>query len=214
MHSVSRTAIPSSLKVNGDQWTKELLQQLNIYKEFKDIPIKYTDKYRQEDVKNALCNMYQKRCCYCEGRIGAQTYEHIEHLKPKSIFPQETFQWSNLHWVCPICNSSYKKAKWDRENPILDPTKDKIEDYIDIDLTTGEIITKNNSLRADVTIEHTGLNRDKLIDERRAVIKKINGLVTLATGQKSKLIDYLNMIKEDSAYLTIYNKYIERLSMS
>ena len=174
MHTVTRTSIPESLQKNADKWTKELLLQLNIYKTVDSIPDKYKDKYRKQDIKKALCEMYNKRCCYCEGRIGAQAYEHIEHLKPKSLFPQECYEWNNLHWVCEICNSGNKNDQWDRENPILSPTEDRIEDYIDVDLTTGEIIAKNNNARADTTIRHTGLNRDKLIEERRAVINKIN----------------------------------------
>lgn len=214
MHTVTRTTIPRSLQRNADKWTRELLLQLNIYKTVDSIPHKYTEKYRKVDIKEALCDMYNKRCCYCEGKIGAQSYEHIEHLKPKSLFPQECYEWNNLHWVCEICNSGNKNDKWDRQNPILDPTNDVIENFIDIDLATGEIIAKHNNARADVTIEHAGLNRKKLVDERKAVIKKLNKLVILARNNKEELIDYLKEIKEDSAYISIYDKYIQKLEVN
>ncbi|MEE1073751.1 MAG: hypothetical protein U0L26_15465, partial [Cellulosilyticum sp.] len=62
MHTVTRTSIPESLQKNADKWTKELLLQLNIYKTVDSIPDKYKDKYRKQDIKKALCEMYNKRC--------------------------------------------------------------------------------------------------------------------------------------------------------
>lgn len=216
MHSVTRTTKPESLRKNADEWTKNLLKQLNIFKEVDKIPSKYTDKYRQTDVQKELRRMYKKRCCYCESKIGAQSYEHIEHLKPKSKFPHECFEWENLHWVCPICNSTHKGNKWDRENPILDPTKDRIEEYIDIDLITGKIIPIEDDERAKTTIEDTGLNRIKLKEERQEVIKKINRYILLAKKRNNieYLVEMLKIEAESSSYPIIYNKYIDLLNKS
>lgn len=214
MHSVTRTTQPTSLREHADEWTKNLLEQLNVFREVNKIPQKYTDKYRQADVQKELRKMYKKRCCYCESKIGAQTHEHIEHLKPKSIFPQECFEWENLHWVCPICNSDNKSNKWDRENPILDPTKDRIGDCIDIDLITGDIIPIGENERAKTTIRDTGLNRNKLREERQDLIRELNELVVIAKNNNSMnvLIQSLRVLSEGSAYCSIYNKYIRLLS--
>lgn len=214
MHSVARTTQPTSLKNNADEWTKNLLEQLNIFKEVNKIPETYTNKYRQTDVQKELRKMYNKRCCYCESKIGAQTHEHIEHLEPKSKFPHKCFEWTNLHWVCPICNSSNKGNKWNRDNPILDPTKDTIEDYIDIDLSTGDIVPIDENKRAKTTIEDTGLNRIKLREERQDVIRQLNELIIIAKKNDSMhvLIQSLKIIAENSAYCSIYNKYISLLS--
>jgi uncharacterized protein (TIGR02646 family) len=40
-------------------------------------------------------------CCYCESSIGAQ----VEHARPKSLYPELTFDWLNLLLVCGACNT-------------------------------------------------------------------------------------------------------------
>ena len=32
-----------------------------------------------------------------------------------------------MHWCCEVCNTSYKKAKWNFEHPLLDPSSDDIK---------------------------------------------------------------------------------------
>jgi uncharacterized protein (TIGR02646 family) len=47
-------------------------------------------------------------CCYCEtDRASA-----IEHIWPKSHYPERTFIWENYLYACSKCNSEYKKARW------------------------------------------------------------------------------------------------------
>src|SRR5262245_8650268 len=40
------------------------------------------------------------RCAYCEDSAA----DEIEHIWPKSLFPQLTFQWSNYAFACGPCN--------------------------------------------------------------------------------------------------------------
>ena len=51
--------------------------------------------------------------------FGVVAYEHIEHLKPKSKYPELAFQWENLHLACQRCNVE-KGDRFDEDNPILD----------------------------------------------------------------------------------------------
>ncbi|AJY19666.1 hypothetical protein L0Z13_08750 [Burkholderia multivorans] len=40
------------------------------------------------------------RCAYCEDSAA----DEIEHVYPKSLFPERAFQWSNLLFACGPCN--------------------------------------------------------------------------------------------------------------
>src|SRR5947209_3962867 len=37
-----------------------------------------------------------RRCCYCEDSFANQ----VEHIKPKDLYPGETFKWRNYVYAC------------------------------------------------------------------------------------------------------------------
>lgn len=39
-------------------------------------------------------------CCYCEDSVGSQ----VEHIRPSSLYPEQTFVWLNLLLACGLCN--------------------------------------------------------------------------------------------------------------
>lgn len=54
------------------------------------------------EVRAALTRMCsgERRCCYCEDSQANQ----VEHIKPKSLYPEVVFVWSNYLYACAICN--------------------------------------------------------------------------------------------------------------
>lgn len=54
------------------------------------------------EVHAALTRMCsgERRCCYCEDSQANQ----VEHFKPKSLYPELVFVWSNYLYACAICN--------------------------------------------------------------------------------------------------------------
>lgn len=48
-----------------------------------------------------LCHGYQ-RCCYCGDSAGHQ----IDHILPKSFYPQLVFTWTNMLLCCGFCNET------------------------------------------------------------------------------------------------------------
>lgn len=164
MHKVDRGEEPKSLKDNKEQWTKELLEQIEIKGQYSKVDSGYKSRYKQEDVRKALKDMYGSLCCYCEGEIDLTGYAEIEHYKPKSLFPDLCFQWSNLHQICTKCNKK-KNAKWDNEFPILNPTQDSVDDKIEF---RGQMLCmKEQDKRVQNTIEHLEINkRAELFDFR------------------------------------------------
>lgn len=213
MHKVHREEKPKSLCDNAEEWTNELLAQVPLYKVFTDIPQRYVNKYKQEDVKKALNIMYKGLCCYCESPIGVQTYEQIEHLKPKSIFHSQCFEWNNLHLSCEVCNISYKKTNWDYSNPILDPTVDDIYNFLKIDLESGEIVPINNNERAKTTIEHTGLNRESLVKRRKSIIITVKRLLKIAVkaNEIAGFKESLELMLADMGYKLLFDTFISKI---
>jgi uncharacterized protein (TIGR02646 family) len=56
----------------------------------------------RENLK-AFC-IARQYCCYCEHNIATD----IEHIFPKSLFPQFAFVWRNYILACKQCNTTYK----------------------------------------------------------------------------------------------------------
>ena len=54
------------------------------------------------EVRQALTTMCSgaRRCCYCEDSAGTQ----VEHIYPKSLYPERCFDWANYLYACSDCN--------------------------------------------------------------------------------------------------------------
>lgn len=103
-----------------------------------DVKKRLTDEYKMDNKKNVwnkayireqLLQMSHGKCCYCECFIGSGKKEmHIDHYKPKSLYPDLVVEWENLLPSCPHCNKS--KSFHDTENePIINPTIDNPKNY-------------------------------------------------------------------------------------
>ena len=171
MKNVERVFEPNSLRENSEEWTNDLLTAIDIYKKNGvNIPTKVKNKYKKKDVLDALKQMYGDGygtcfCCYCESSIEDVSYPHIEHRKPKDkdLFPEETFNWNNLHLACEKCNKN-KGKKWDTVNEILDAVNDiPIEKHLGYKVEFPEgIYIETLSERGITTEKHTDLNRKPL----------------------------------------------------
>lgn len=212
---MNRLPQPASLKENAQQWTKELLDEIKQQGSYTKADELYKNRYRQEDVKETLEKMYKRHCCYCESIVGTSSYGRIEHLRPKSMpqFYQYTFDWDNLHWCCEICNTSYKKAKWDFQYPILDPSKEDVDTFIQLDLTTGEYEAIEDNRRAQTTIDHTGLNRESLVKARRRIIIRFlkDYKAHQCCGDEKAFCREWELLKEDMDYPGLYEKLIKNV---
>lgn len=78
-------------------------------------------------IKNALLEMSDNKCCYCECKIGKGEREmHVEHFKPKSIYPDLVVEWNNLLPSCPHCNK--QKSSHDTGNDSEQVIKELVEE--------------------------------------------------------------------------------------
>ena len=197
MRNVARAPEPQVLVRYRKVWTGQLCAEIERQGQTGEkVADKFFDKYKHDDIRDALSNMYRKYCCYCEAKITIVSYAHIEHRKPKRKFYKDAFLWNNLHLACEKCNKA-KGRKWKVGAPILDASVDPIDQH----LTYRESSTglrrwpANESARGETTIDDADLNRegpDGLPGDRAAVfletlktIREINEKRTSATVRSS-----------------------------
>ena len=68
----------------------------------------------------------------------------MDHFRPKSVFPELTYEWDNWLLACTPCNRA-KGDKWPSAgyvNPCADSPPDHPESYFTYDTVTGEIIPR------------------------------------------------------------------------
>ena len=89
MIKITKGPAPNVLVVNGAAWTREYVAlDAKGRRDFR--------KYAHPDIKEALRAEANSKCTYCESFIDHIDYGHIDHIKPKSKFPDLVVEWGNL----------------------------------------------------------------------------------------------------------------------
>lgn len=107
--SNSTTATLSELQETVNQQTSYSLQVGKAQQQWSG---KTSSAKKQEafvEIKEQLTSMCVSSglCNYCEQSEATD----IEHIAPKSFYPEKTFIWENYTLACKICNSGYKLDK-------------------------------------------------------------------------------------------------------
>ena len=200
--------IPVSL--NSDLTHKRRLEVINAGKYLSGSA--YNSRYKKEDIKTELKNIYRSKCAFCEQKI--ERFD-VEHFRPKSIYYWLAFSWDNLLVACPVCNGNKtnhfevlkERAVYNDEDYIsihkLGKKYDKIEKNLFYNPEsedpepnliydkTGFIYSENEKL--NYTIQTCKLNRPYLIERR----KKIMDLFE----KRQKEMYLLYLFSKDKKYL-------------
>lgn len=68
----------------------------------------------KEDIRAQLLDIQNEECPYCGLDLGGtSSNRHIEHIAPKSTYPQFLFTPKNLALACQYCNGFEKKGSKD-----------------------------------------------------------------------------------------------------
>lgn len=166
--------------------------------------------YADKAVKEALKQVQNHKCCFCEARISHISHGDVEHFRPKAGYKSTVndrlnrpgyywlaYDFSNLFLACQICNQSYKKNYFPlaeeatrahshhddyrrEQNLILHPEHDDPEQHL---IFEGEVIKPlNDSIMGRETIKRTGLNRKLLQDRRLDLLIILRTLAKVAKG--------------------------------
>lgn len=137
----------------------------------------------------ALC-YGEQRCTYCETSIADQ----VEHIRPRSQFPEHVFVWRNYIHACRPCDvlkgNNYPRRVGDvvrnvarpprapieppppGEDMLIDPRTEDPSEFMTLDLDTAVVVPRpgldaHARERADQTIATLHLNRSPLVRARR-----------------------------------------------
>ena len=146
------------------------------------------------DIYNTLAqmNISVRVCNYCE----ANEADDIEHIYPKSFFPERAFVWENYLLACKSCNTHWKLDKCyilngcsstvltrgtipnpSSEIAFINPRTENPNNFLLYDFRTGNFIVHDGldcqaQEKANKTLEILGLNnRDTLRHSRQEAYK-------------------------------------------
>jgi uncharacterized protein (TIGR02646 family) len=128
----------------------------------------YNEDAYKDEIWQKIESMQGKRCAYCENSFSG-LQRHIDHFRPRSRFPQDTFNWFNLFGSCSAQNScgNHKDAGTNLQpnyNPddLIKPDVDDPAEYLMFS-SDGSVTPKAGLLpvqiqKAQLTIDVFGLN--------------------------------------------------------
>jgi 5-methylcytosine-specific restriction endonuclease McrA len=210
MIQLKKTSSPQILIDKAKTWTEELL---GFHQKLETPPTTLLNKYNHPDVKKQLSDETNQKCLYCESFIFHAQHGDIEHIKPKSKFPELTYDWENLSISCRKCNS-LKSDYFDESAPLLNPYQSDPSNHL---YSVGPLIlSKDNDLAGKSTEQRIDLNRADLVLRRSEKIRLLKSLIerfrtetnsSLKMLLKNELLREASSDKEFSFVLSTYLKH-------
>ncbi|MGE4531415.1 MAG: HNH endonuclease [Acidithiobacillus sp.] len=179
---------PEVLIRNKENWTHDLLAAVRAQDAERIKAV--TKRYNHPEVKSALKEETHQKCAYCEAKVTDVAHGDIEHVTPKSLNREQTFEWRNLTFSCQICNQN-KSAK----EGIIDPYIDEPNDHM---FFAGAFV-KGRSLEGSRTVLELKLNRVALIESRNREIERYADQlekIFLIPDERTKELFFLAMLEE------------------
>lgn len=135
------------------------------------------------------------KCIYCESIIDDVSYAAVEHIRPKSLFPELVLSWHNLGLVCQRCNTN-KGNYWSEsaELQLLDPFVDDASQHLEF---VGPLIFPyQDSSRGINTIRKLKFDtRDDLVLSKMKRIQELERRIRLWKAELRS--EYKKLLAED-----------------
>lgn len=108
MRKLPQVALPKTVQTSLDRWQADL----NNIQDYEERVDQSREKFKTRNtsksktfsaIRKGLTSLCSgaRRCCYCEDSAA----DEVEHIKPKSLYPEQTFVWENYLYSCGPCNS-------------------------------------------------------------------------------------------------------------
>lgn len=172
----------ASLPADVAAWLEERQQRLDaLLATGAEVPEALEASYRDPDVKKFIKLETSEKCAYCESKITHVDHGDIEHILPKSLFPQYRLTYWNLTFVCKRCNQ-FKDVYHNDALPLLNPYNEKPSNEL---MACGPMLTQVlNRARGYVTIRELRLNRPELLERRMERLDRLVPLIERVAATK------------------------------
>ncbi|UPQ40163.1 HNH endonuclease [Providencia rettgeri] len=160
---------PARLSTNAANWT-QILKDKILRGETPTATEK--SRYRHPEIKAILVQETHGKCAYCESKLQHIHHGDVEHIYPKSLDIDKTFEWQNLTLSCEVCNQNKSNKDPYIEN-IIDPYHTDPEEHLMF--IGGLIYPKGTDLGISTRIL-LKLHRAELVEMRNAQADKIMGI--------------------------------------
>ena len=171
MIKINRGPKPDILVEKESVWTDEYLR---LRAGDSTIPQAASTRYRHPQIKEAATADTYEKCVYCESLPLHVSPGNVEHLLPKSRFPELVVRWDNLAFVCPDCNTA-KGPYYHPEEPVVNPFLEEPSEFIRF---AGPLVFEQpGNRRGIVTIRKLKLDRGDLVERRADHLRKIQSLL-------------------------------------
>ncbi len=185
MIKLTKLPEPTVLVTNKVRWTQE-------YKAAKEAKAANLEelkmRYRHPEIKEQILRETHEKCAYCESKIRHTYPGDIEHIKPKTDFADDIFEWENLTLGCGECNRR-KLANYDEEIGILNPYQTDPTQHL---YALGSLIfPRPGDDIGKLAYELFELNRVPLVERRTDRLDKLRLEVDNYVTQKNELLKKL-----------------------
>lgn len=199
---------PHILLKNEEKWLTELMEYVDAGEK---VPQNIERRYAHSEIKETLIEETFHKCAYCESKITHIDYGDVEHIEPKSIIRNKTFDWINLTLSCRKCNQN-KGNYYDESLPLLNPYTDDVEEKI---IFFGPFPSSRGT-QAEFTIRKLKLDRTELIERRVELVKTIQPLIDRYIDAQGalKILIYEDLIKykeRDKEYSSMMRTFLKEL---
>lgn len=168
MRSLAKRERPTILDKQGSDWTAAYVNASPGDER------RRCERWRHPEIKDALKRETSAKCAYCEGFVEDVSFPHVEHIRPKSKFPELAHEWSNLTTACERCNVA-KGDYYEAGFELLDPYADNVDSHLN---AAGAIVDwVKGDTRAEITVARLSLNRSDLVAARARRMLEVRGML-------------------------------------
>lgn len=189
---------PKVLADNKTAWTNEFDRNRS------------SRRYGHEEIKSILTEETSAKCAYCESKVNHISYDEVEHIKPKSIFPELVCEWNNLTIACQKCNRN-KGSFYDADCAIINPYTQNPDEHL---YWAGPMIFPLSKDVGKISRDKLQLNRVDLVIKRGEKLNRIHDLQQQAhesenaSIKKALLNEIESLISENEEYSAASKAYI------
>jgi 5-methylcytosine-specific restriction endonuclease McrA len=193
---------PQILVDNVTAWTSTLTEKIA-----RGEAPTHTEKtrYRHPQIKAVLVDETKGKCAYCESKLLHIHHGDVEHIYPKSIAPEKSFEWANLTLACEICNQN-KSNKDPLIEAIIDPYVTNPAEHL---IFMGTLLFDFGTPDGVSTKEILDLNRMELVERRKEQLEKIMGiyqiLLRLDVPVAARRAIYQNLLANEASQNAQYS---------